>query len=162
MAGRCQYWASLTTFNCSPGLSIRTPTHPLAACLTTTVRLGPHPFDNIMRPVKACLQCRSGKRRCDRTGDSACSQCLQRHLQCSAAIPNPPPGQPQAQAPQQLLPPMLSTRADEETIHLVDLYFRFIHDQPHSLFHEPSFKASVMAGTASQPVLLSMIGMSAR
>jgi hypothetical protein len=57
---------------------------------------------------------------------------------------------------------MLSTRADEETIHLVDLYFRFIHDQPHSLFHEPSFKASVMAGTASPPVLLSMMGMSAR
>lgn len=57
---------------------------------------------------------------------------------------------------------MISTRQDEETFHLVDLYFRFIHDQPHSLFHAPSFKESVMAGTASQAVLLSMIGMSAR
>ncbi|KAJ4205028.1 hypothetical protein NW759_014694 [Fusarium solani] len=107
-----------------------------------------------MRPVKACLQCRSGKRRCDRTGDLACSQCIQRNLPCSAAINS-------LQSTQPLLP-VVSTRSSEETIHLVDLYFRFIHDQPHSLFHQPSFKASVVAGTASQPVLLSMMGMAAR
>lgn len=110
-----------------------------------------------MRPVKACLQCRTGKRRCDWIRDSACSQCLQRNLSCSAAIPasqSPTAAQP--------LPPIISTRSREEVIHLVDLYFRFIHNQPHSLFHMSTFKASVVAGTVSQPVLLSMIGMSAR
>lgn len=108
-----------------------------------------------MRPVKACLQCRTGKRRCDQVGTSACSQCLQRNLPCSAArdelteSPTSPPL------------PVLSARSSEE-MHLVDLYFRFIHDQPHSLFHEPSFKASVVAGTVSQHVLLGMMGLSAR
>lgn len=112
------------------------------------------PACSTMRPVKACLQCRSGKRRCDRTGDLACSQCIQRNLPCSAAI--------NSLQSAQSLPPVVSTRSSEETIHLVDLYFRFIHDQPHSLFHQPSFKASVVAGTASPPVLLSMMGMAAR
>ncbi|KAF7546536.1 hypothetical protein G7Z17_g8373 [Cylindrodendrum hubeiense] len=64
--------------------------------------------------------------------------------------------------PSQPLPSVLSTLFSEESIYLVDLYFKFIHDQPHSLFHEPTFKASVVAGTVSQPVLLSMMGMSAR
>lgn len=47
-------------------------------------------------------------------------------------------------------------------MYLVDLYFRFIHDSPHSLFHEPTFKASVAEGTVSKPVLLAMLGLSAR
>lgn len=47
-------------------------------------------------------------------------------------------------------------------MYLVDLYFRFMHDSPHSLFHEPTFKARVVEGTVSQPVLLAMMGLSAR
>lgn len=50
----------------------------------------------------------------------------------------------------------------EEIIYLVDLYFEYIHDKPHSLFHEPSLKGSVLDGTVSRTVLLSMIGLSAR
>lgn len=64
--------------------------------------------------------------------------------------------------PSQPLPVNPSTRSREEEIYLVGLYFKFIHDQPHSLFHKPTFEASVDAGTVSQPVLLSMMGMSAR
>ncbi|KPM41263.1 hypothetical protein AK830_g5279 [Neonectria ditissima] len=113
-----------------------------------------------MRPVKACLQCRSGKRRCDRTGSSACSQCTQRNLPCSATIHSFQASQtPTAPEP---IPSILSIRSSEESLHLIDLYFRFIHDQPHSLFHEATFKESFLAGTASQPVLLAMMGMSAR
>ena len=47
-------------------------------------------------------------------------------------------------------------------MYLVDLYFRYIHDKPHSIFPEASFKASVVDGTVSQKVLLSMIGLSSR
>jgi hypothetical protein len=51
---------------------------------------------------------------------------------------------------------------DEEVFHLVELYFTFMNDKPHSLFHEPSFKVSVLEGSASRTVLLSMMGLSAR
>ncbi|WZH47740.1 Zn2-C6 fungal-type domain-containing protein [Fusarium acuminatum] len=60
------------------------------------------------------------------------------------------------------LPPILSPHTSNEHIYLVDLYFIFLHDKPHTLFHEPTFKASVAEGTVSQPVLLAMMGMSAR
>lgn len=49
-----------------------------------------------------------------------------------------------------------------EARYLVDLYFVYIHDKPHTLFHEPSFKASVLDKTVSRPLLLSMMGLSAR
>ncbi|KAF5590554.1 uncharacterized protein FSUBG_10770 [Fusarium subglutinans] len=75
------------------------------------------------------------------------------------------PGIPQLpRSPDSQDPPRLSqsTRTQDEKMYLVDLYFRFIHDSPHSLFHEPTFKASVAEGTVSQPVLLAMMGLSAR
>ncbi|KAF5262559.1 hypothetical protein FOXYS1_6712 [Fusarium oxysporum] len=55
-----------------------------------------------------------------------------------------------------------SIHAQDERMYLVNLYFRFIHDSPHSLFHEPTFKASAAEGTVSKPVLLAMLGLSAR
>lgn len=55
-----------------------------------------------------------------------------------------------------------SIHGKDEVLYLVDLYFRFIHDSPHSLFHEPTFKVSVVEGHVSQPVLLAMLGLSAR
>ncbi|KAH8204113.1 hypothetical protein TruAng_001665 [Truncatella angustata] len=112
-----------------------------------------------MRLGKSCLQCRVGKRRCDRTGSSACNQCMQRSLPCSAVAIRREARPPAASHTAPLAP----TQSDEEEVlHLVDLYFKYMHDKPHTLFHEPTFKASVAAGTVSQPVLLSMIGLSAR
>ncbi|KAL5601529.1 hypothetical protein FOBRF1_009062 [Fusarium oxysporum] len=55
-----------------------------------------------------------------------------------------------------------SIHTQDERMYLVDLYFRFIHDSPHSLFHEPTFKTSAAQGTVSKPVLLAMLGLSAR
>ncbi|KAF5680755.1 hypothetical protein FDENT_8316 [Fusarium denticulatum] len=75
------------------------------------------------------------------------------------------PGIPQLpRSPEVQDPPRLSqsTHTQDEKMYLVDLYFRFIHDSPHSLFHEPTFKASVAEGIVSQPVLLAMLGLSAR
>lgn len=112
-----------------------------------------------MRPLTACAQCRAGKRKCDRTADSVepCTQCRRRGIPCSAANPNPEPTPPQPPLTQQLAP-----APSKEKIYLVDLYFKYIHNQPHSLFHEATFKTSVLEGTASDPVLLGMMGMSAR
>ncbi|KAF3916728.1 hypothetical protein ABW20_dc0106802 [Dactylellina cionopaga] len=50
----------------------------------------------------------------------------------------------------------------EQIFKLVDLYFDYIHDKPHILFHEPSLKRSVRDGTVSRTVLLSLIAISAR
>jgi hypothetical protein len=114
-----------------------------------------------MRPPKACLNCRTSKRRCDRADTSAaCSQCVQRNLQCPTGITSPQ--LPRSSAPQDSPRCIQSFHQQEENVYLVDLYFRFIHDSPHSLFHEPTFKASVAEGTVSKPVLLAMLGLSAR
>lgn len=112
-----------------------------------------------MRPPKACFQCRLGKRRCDQSQrDTACDQCLQRDLQCSASASVA--GQPLHDARIPL--PKQESLFDKDAKYLVDLYFEFIHDKPHTLFHEPSFKASVADGTVSRRLLLSVMGLSAR
>jgi hypothetical protein len=111
-----------------------------------------------MRPVKACLQCRIGKRRCDRGATEACIQCIQRNLQCSAAKLTHDALSPGPSSPS----PALLAHSGAEVLHLVDLYFKFIHDKAHTLFHEPTFKLSVAHGTASRQVVLSMVGLSAR
>ncbi len=45
---------------------------------------------------------------------------------------------------------------------LVNLYFRYIHDTLHSLFHQPSLLEDLRAGTIPQVILLSIISLSAR
>jgi hypothetical protein len=111
--------------------------------------------DVTMRPIKACLQCRKGKRKCDRQVASACPQCTARGLRCSDATSATT--SPQAQPP---VP--IPSATDEETLYLVDLYFRYIHDQPHSLFHKPTLRQNIIAGSVSQPVLMGMLGNAAR
>lgn len=119
-------------------------------------------YHTAMRPVKACAQCRCGKRRCDRIGtESACEQCIQRNLPCSVQTVHFEAQAPSPASSSLYFLPMV-TRHDEEVFELVDLYFKFMHDKPHTLFHEPSFKSSVVSGTASRLVLLSMMGLSAR
>jgi hypothetical protein len=112
-----------------------------------------------MRPVTACLQCRVGKRKCDRKDSGHCVQCLQRKLTCSAA------SEARADVQAARLPwPLGSSQTpfERESVHLVDLYFRYMHDKPHTLFHEPSTKASVASKTIPRTVLMSMMGLSAR
>jgi len=47
-------------------------------------------------------------------------------------------------------------------IELVELYFDLVHDQFHSLFHRPSFVASVHDGVAPKVLLFAMMAFSAR
>lgn len=91
-------------------------------------------------------------------GDLCCKQCNQRGLPCSAGTGRHDAILPAANEPTSPPPQALET----ESQHLVDLYFRYMHDKPHSLFHEPSFKLSVVNKAVSRPVLLSMMGLSAR
>jgi Fungal Zn(2)-Cys(6) binuclear cluster domain len=112
-----------------------------------------------MKLSSACLQCRSGKRKCDRALGTACQQCKKRGLQCSSL---------QRDAPTTTLLPSVQTfpssslpRA-EIVEELVDLYICYIHDKPHSLFHEPSLRQAARDGTLHHGVLFGIVGLSAR
>ena len=121
--------------------------------------------DDSMRPTKACVQCRSGKRRCDGVKNAACIQCVRRHLPCSAVSwDQSSQSQIQGQyiAPTDEASTSYSDFDSEHLSSLIDYYFRFINDKPHSLFHEPSFRASVATGKASPTVLRCMMAMCAR
>ena len=122
----------------------------------------PHINVSIMKISTACLQCRTGKRKCRsvRIGDS-CNPCIRKSLPCSNRSSRrryQPHDNSLIPAPCDNIQPPYS----DEVIYLVDLYFDYIHDKPHTLFHEPSFKASVVDGTVSRTVLLCIIGLSAR
>jgi len=45
---------------------------------------------------------------------------------------------------------------------LVTLYFRVIHDGPHTLFHEPTLQAEISSNITPRVILLSIIAISAR
>jgi hypothetical protein len=116
-----------------------------------------------MKRSNACLQCRTGKRKCisAQIGD-LCNPCIQRNLSCSNQTSrrrqHEPVDHTHSRDPCDAIQPPYT----EEIIHLVNLYFDYIHDKPHTLFHEPSLKASVVDGTVSRTVLLSLIALSAR
>ncbi|KUJ16311.1 uncharacterized protein LY89DRAFT_586216 [Mollisia scopiformis] len=117
-----------------------------------------------MKLGSACLQCRQGKRKCEKLEPgTSCQQCLHRQLRCSSSrrISNVPA----KLAPQN----QISTRDEgdslppKETIsEIIELYICYIHDKPHTLFHEPSLKASAKNGTLSPAVLFGILGLSAR
>ena len=60
------------------------------------------------------------------------------------------------------LPATLSTREGEEITYLLELYFQYYHDQPHSLFHEATFKQDAASNLVPKQVLYAMMGISAR
>lgn len=115
-----------------------------------------------MKISTACSQCRTGKRKCRsaRIGD-LCNPCIKRNLPCSnqASLRQ---RQPMAHSLSTALCDAIQPPYSEDVIYLADLYFDYIHDKPHTLFHEPSLKESIVDGTVSRTVLLSMIGLSAR
>lgn len=48
------------------------------------------------------------------------------------------------------------------TFELVELYFKYIHDQFHSLFHRPSFILDLHQGNAPTVIVYAMMALSAR
>lgn len=119
-----------------------------------------------MKLGSACLQCRTGKRKCSKAvPGGACDQCIKRNLRCSTDAGHPPltatnqklypSGTPDTEDSGNL--PPLDVRVE-----LVDLYISYIHGKPHSLFHEPSLRRAVLDGSISHAVLFGILGLSAR
>ncbi|OQV05348.1 Fungal specific transcription factor domain-containing protein [Cladophialophora immunda] len=127
-----------------------------------------------MRPPTACVVCRTRRRKCEVTAAGApCAYCTSRKLSCSFA-PFPPtdtawPNQSPTTTPETVTSGL--TRCQSITtdlpsqplcIDLVELYFRYIHDTFHSLFHPPSVMEDVINGTIPRVLLFAMISLSAR
>ncbi|KAH8589303.1 hypothetical protein B0O99DRAFT_523490 [Bisporella sp. PMI_857] len=116
-----------------------------------------------MKLGKACLQCREGKRRCEKSSTgSACSQCRTRQLHCSS-LSHGQTTETKTLRPAldpidtgQGLPPL---DVIEEAL---NMYFLYIHDKPHSLFHEASLRECVRKRTVSRPVIFGILGLASR
>ncbi|KAH6684754.1 hypothetical protein B0J14DRAFT_573532 [Halenospora varia] len=127
----------------------------------------------------ACRNCRVRKRRCLPTpsdDSGTCQLCKQQSIPCSLTHRNNQtrqiipaddrlspvvPGRTAAPYlpsydPSLLIPPKAVL---EE---LVDLYFRLIHDGPHTLFHEPTFLARLAENLIPGFLLLALISLSTR
>ncbi|EXJ78444.1 hypothetical protein A1O1_08844 [Capronia coronata CBS 617.96] len=99
-----------------------------------------------MKVRQACSQCRCRKKRCYRVDNgNACVRCVEGKLQCSYSIkPTRPPQQqrlqPSAWSSTTTSPLELPKDVVES---VVELYLRYIHDRPHSLFHGPTLRRQV-------------------
>lgn len=124
-----------------------------------------------MRVATACKQCRDGKRKCINNPTSAeptCLPCRTRNLSCSKAN-NFITSSSRELAPSTLLPSgdAESTASDAplthtEVCHFVDLYLRFVHDRPHSLFHVQSLWDELKSGNIDQCLILAICAIGCR
>lgn len=123
--------------------------------------------------TRACRQCREGKRKCLQPAAAACSPCVKRDLDCSLTLrpklhPDLRPGSTHLVDPaaQDAIPDTttgaLGSMSQETLKDLVDLYIRYIHDKPHSLFHVPTLKSDVSSGTIDPGLLCSILALTAR
>src|SRR5690242_7395902 len=117
-----------------------------------------------MKHATACPQCRTAKRKCTQDpadSESACLACQSRKIECSRPWKRPR----SSHLPSRVLPkitPSTSVGAtdlpikfasDKDIRDYIRLYLRYIHDRPHSLFHEQSLWNAVC--NCSLPVSLS-------
>jgi hypothetical protein len=52
--------------------------------------------------------------------------------------------------------------SDDIASELIELYITYIHDKPHSLFHEPSLRNGARNKTVQHGILYGIFGLSAR
>ncbi|KAK6077728.1 ZnF3 [Seiridium cupressi] len=135
-----------------------------------------------MRKPSACSACRARRRRCTwpaNHGTTSCEYCTSRRLRC---VQEPPEGgyyhrrqarlQESSNGEQQEsanpVAPLLFTGPQVELppmpvrLELTALYFDYIHDQFHSLFHRPSFMDDVANDRVAPVMLLAIFALSAR
>jgi hypothetical protein len=117
----------------------------------------------------AYQELRSRRRKCvGNATDAGCSHCISRNLQCSLAkLPSnswnvPPPVSPTYNEFTQHRGPIAEMPDQQLCEELVDLYFRYIHDSFHSLFHRPSLMEDVARGTLPKVLLFAIMSLSAR
>lgn len=121
-----------------------------------------------MRPPTACLTCRTRRRKCEATGIGvACSHCSGKGIHCSLGGSSPSTKSRTVKSPPCYrvfstddLPVLLPPRALCEE--LASLYFQYIHDTFHSLFHKPSCMREVSTGTIPRVILFAIISLAAR
>ncbi|KAF1913469.1 fungal-specific transcription factor domain-containing protein [Ampelomyces quisqualis] len=137
-----------------------------------------------MRKPSACEICRARRRKCiyplplgTQVSKTACQHCLLHGLHC---VQGPPEGGYYAKRRARLLeatssqnngfsqvaPASSSSCNDLPCMtlrqELVDLYFEYIHDQFHSVYHRPSFTADVANDKIPKVVLCAIFALSAR
>ncbi|KAL4916145.1 hypothetical protein BDW62DRAFT_109510 [Aspergillus aurantiobrunneus] len=129
---------------------------------------------DLRRPrAGACATCRSRKRRCIPTSTKgACQLCRSLSQPCSLSIaPRPQPVNhvgrcpptAESRGPSDASKDPLGGLASREIwVELVHLYFRFIHDIPHTIFHVPTFLRRVDDGTAPMLHVYAMCALAAR
>ncbi|KAK0112921.1 hypothetical protein ONS95_014642 [Cadophora gregata] len=127
----------------------------------------------------ACRNCRLRKRKClpiDSEGSGCCQLCRDQALPCSLAttssknrriVPadnSSSPVNSEVITSSKILPKEPSSLLPPQPVldELVDLYFRLIHDGPHTLFHEPSFVSKVASNSAPAALVFAVIALSAR
>ncbi|KAL4939200.1 hypothetical protein BDV06DRAFT_39076 [Aspergillus oleicola] len=119
----------------------------------------------------ACVTCRSRKRRCVPTSTGGpCQLCHSLSKSCSLGLARRSTradgGQPptvedrRSSAASEDAPTGLASR--QLFTELVHLYFRYIHDIPHTIFHEPTFMRRLNDGTAPMIHIYAMCALAAR
>ncbi|KAL4954715.1 hypothetical protein BDW69DRAFT_162660 [Aspergillus filifer] len=126
---------------------------------------------NARRPrAGACVTCRSRKRRCIPTSSGEpCQLCHSLGKSCSLSLVSRPTRVDQEPPP--AVEERLSNASDvtitglvsrQLSIELVSLYFHYIHDIPHTIFHEPTFMRRIYDGTAPMVHIYAMCALAAR
>lgn len=109
---------------------------------------------SIMRHATSCHQCRTAKRRCHLIeGEKACRPCQERRQICSRF----------GRSKDALSPaPAVPSISLEVVLHMVKLYFVYIHDRPHSLFHEHDLLDTISNERADKCLVLAICAMGCR
>ncbi|PSN60743.1 hypothetical protein BS50DRAFT_505911 [Corynespora cassiicola Philippines] len=112
-----------------------------------------------MRVAKACVQCRSAKRKCCVDQDGPCKPCRQKNHICSLA-----PEAPLLRKASQIITPAIDEHLlpTETRVELIDLYLEFLHGKPHTLFHPKQLRAAAHHGIIPNHVLLPLAGLACR
>ncbi|KAF5507518.1 putative transcriptional regulatory protein [Colletotrichum aenigma] len=133
-----------------------------------------------MRYSTACSACRARRRKCEvPIGGGQCTYCATQNIACSRAgsiiqpkaVPVSPlsiatPTTPSVTeiivASPTGITPVAAVSDKALCFELVELYFKYIHDCLHSLFHRPSFMLDLHEGTAPLALVYGMMALSAR
>lgn len=108
-----------------------------------------------MRLSKACFQCRSAKRKCNRTNDTGpCDSCISRTVDCSL-------GKPVSSKNTIITPDNYPVPSLDDAVGLVDSYLWNIHDKPHSIFHCQSIRETVRRRTTPRALLFAILALGA-
>ncbi|KAH8897243.1 hypothetical protein GQ53DRAFT_791831 [Thozetella sp. PMI_491] len=119
-----------------------------------------------MSPPSACAACRSRRRKCNiSAGRLICTYCDQRNIPC---VWEPPQGgyyggrTREQERHDDEHPPLEGWPSYPLRLHLATLYFDFIHDQNHSIFHRPTFLEDLSHQRVPHSILCAIFALSAR